>query len=259
MMVYVRYINEYDYPKFSPNDVYTNEKHPSKKDRPYLLEHIFDLTNGEYVVNSNQCCYYNPVDTSNFHITCKNDGIVTVNDDGFIVAENSGSTSILIEDKDYFPETVNDNVESKFNLKIIVSNKNVKPNKLKDTLFLLKDTMIHIDTVLHHIQCPHYFDCIWERKIWDVYDNPNLKQVVDTIKNNQELINAYNTIIEDYRNNIITYHDGLEQYYDIKINDGNVDVSVPNNFSSLVKKEINLLRLELRDLNRKRNLLEMKK
>lgn len=134
-MVTVRYISEYDYPRFSPNKSSTHKKHPTKKDRPYLLEHVFDISKNDYVSNINQCCYYNPVNIEDYNVVCKDDGIVTVTEDGFIVGEMAGSTSIFIENPNYLQQTEKDASMSAFYLNVIVSNRNVKPNKLNEKLF----------------------------------------------------------------------------------------------------------------------------
>ena len=62
------FIDKFGHPKFEPNDAYTFEEHPTKKDIPYRLEHVYDLNSKQYVTDNKMCCYYSP---SHHHETCK--------------------------------------------------------------------------------------------------------------------------------------------------------------------------------------------
>ena len=243
------YFNERLFWKYT-NNVYTNSVYPSKEDIPYILEHVFDIVKGDYVKNSNQCCYYSPTESSNYKVSILNNKIISY-EDGFIIGENYGQTKIKLIDN------VNHS-ELEFMVSII-KNKNISDTS-KNILFLKKGDMIDLDIVLKHINCKHYMNCIWEKKLWDIYSDEKYHDLIVEINEINRTITDYRNIIEAYHNNEIIYHPTLDKYYNIQINKKNInstvkhtiDVSVDNNFSSIIRDKIKELKLSLRYLNHQR-------
>ena len=62
------FVDKSNHPRYEPNEVYTTKEHPTKKDMPYELEHVYDITRRGYVTNNRMCCYYSP---SHHHEQCK--------------------------------------------------------------------------------------------------------------------------------------------------------------------------------------------
>ena len=233
-------LNRLDYPKYEPNNVYSYVKHPSKEDMPYLLEHVFNLETGDYITDSNQCCYYNPIRSNDYIVESDDESIVYVEDDN-LIARDTGKTFLFVKD------VLND---CSFRINVIVYNKRFNRNLMKKNLVLQKGNIIDLDYVLKHINCNHYDNCIFQQERLIIKTN-DLDYLIKEIK---DKISDYNNIIDAYRNDEIIYHDSLSDYYDMDIIKENgsykVDVSVKDGFTGHIKSEIHRLQVELRDYMR---------
>ncbi len=223
------YLDNLRYPKYT-NQVYSYNPKPKKEDIPFRLEHVFNIETGDYEVNSNQCCYYTPINMVDTSFSTKDNRIVSVYKDS-IIAENYGDTDLII----------NDSIEP-YSIRVHVVRDKSRVTRLNGKLYLNKDDMISVETVLHHIYCPHYNNCIFDRD-YNI-NNPIVKQ----IKEKEKLIKDYKNIIEADRNNEVIYHDTFKDYYKIS---EDYDVRVPLHFSRIVKDEIKKLNLEIKQLKRK--------
>ena len=235
--------------KFEPYDVCTNEKNPSKKDQPYLLEHVFDMVEEDYVNNNKQCCYYTEhIPFEEIKYIIEDDSICNI-EDGVITAYNTGKTSVTL--------TYPNNTEYTFKVNVYRDKYNGK--LFKNMLILRKDNSLDMDTVLHHIHCPHYTECIFDKDSFKIYESEELHELQHEIHILQTQIRDSEKLIDCYLNNEIIYNPLYEDYYNIKIvkdytSDGSVKhkvtYSLPDNFENIVKNKIKNLKLDLREYNR---------
>lgn len=242
--------NEKEYYKYT-NNVYSLSSHPSKEDIPYLLEHVFDLDTGEYTFNPNNCCYYNPVDISDYSFSVSDSSIISV-DNSFLYANRLGSAELIVENERFLPLTEMDSEDSVFNIKINVVRDINYDVKLNGVLFIVVGGVISLNNLLEHICCTHYFDCIWERGVWDKFENPELYSVIDDINSVKKKLKEYQNIIDEFNNGAIIYHKDFEEEYIVKIIDGGIDMSVRKGFLDRVRVRMKSLELDLKDLNRLR-------
>lgn len=221
------YIDSWRYPKYT-NEVYSYNPKPKKEDIPFRLEHVFNIETGNYEMNSDQCCYYTPINMEDITFTTDNEGVLSVYKDS-IIAENYGDANLIIKSS-----------SNEYNIVVHIVRDKSRVTRLNGKLYLDKDDMISVETVLHHIHCPHYNNCIFER-------NYNNSPVYKKIKEKEQLIKDYEKIIDADRNNEVVYHDAFKDYYKF---DEDYGVRVPLHFSRIVKSEIKKLNLEIRRLQR---------
>ena len=103
-----------------------------------------------------------------------------------------------------------------------------------------------------HKFCNHKQDCILKGENWEFYDK-KLQPIILEIKRVRKLIKEYENIYQNLLNNDIIYHDTLDEYYIIekKIVDGKtvIEANVTKNFKNVLRREMNNLKMELRDWN----------
>ena len=245
------YFDENKYWKYT-NNVCSYSTTPTKEDIPYVLEHIFDLEIGDYVNNANQVCYYNPVCVDDYVFNVNDTGVVSI-EDGMLIGENIGQTSVFVTDSG----------GGSFKFNVTVTKDDYKGKTRNGRLFLKRDNMIDLGIVLKHINCKHYNNCIWERSVWSIYDSDEYRSVFSEIRLLNDMISDYNHIIDEYRNNNIIYHPSLEQYYNIRINKETVNgktkhtvkVSVDKKFITHIKNKIKECKLSLRLLGKQKRVI----
>lgn len=224
------------------------------KYKPNELKHVFDTSTGRYTTNEFNCCYYSPANITGLKFTSNNTDIVSVSGEE-LIAENIGNCKI----------SGTKNNEEILSFKVIVY-RDKKPNrKFKNTLLLPLNNMININTVLKHIHCPHYTDCIFERDIFKIYADAELFDVVHEINQTIQQIKDYQDIKVEYRNGNIIYHPALDELYNIQIIKENRDdeikhhvkTSVVDDFHDRIDSQIKNLRQHLNDLKHRRRRLEV--
>lgn len=214
------------------------------KYKPNELKHVFDTNTGGYVNNEFNCCYYSPVNITGLTFTSNNE--VTIIEDDNLIAESLGNSII----KGYHDDEV------VLSFKVRVYRDKIPSRKLKNTLFLQLNNMIPVSTVLKHINCPHYTDCLFQRDIFKIYDDMDLLDLHYNINQLNQRISDYQRIKEAYRNGHVDYHEGLKDCYNIQIDNGNIKVEVVDDFTDRINSRIKNLRNELTDLTRLRRRLE---
>lgn len=238
--------DELNYPKYQ-RVVDGNSKY-----KPQELKHVFDTTTGGYVSNEFNCCYYSPIDITGLTFSSNNNNIIV--DDDILISEKLGPSIIT---------GYNTKDEEVLSFKVISYRDKIPNKKFKNTLLLQLNNMIPINTVLKHINCPHYTDCIFEREVFKIYDNLDLFEVVYQINQLNQQIRDYQNIKEAYRNNDIIYHKGLKDCYNIrKIKNENnqtvIETSVVSDFIERIDSRIKTLRQNINDLKHMRRRLERK-
>ena len=217
-------------------------------DKPYLLEHVFDLKEGDYVNNPSNCCYFNPNTTlDGLFISSSDDNVVNVTDE-YIIAENRGTCTLSV----YSESSVNVS-------EILVTVYNdVLPRTRKRSIHLKTGTMVQLDNFLRHCMCKHSEDCLFEREFWNVYDLDSddgvLVNQMNSVKKN---IHDYRRVLTCFINGEIIYHPDFDSYYNINIKKdingkSHVEVNVSDGFEKRVKDCIKVCESELNKLNRSR-------
>lgn len=226
-------IDNFKYHKYS-DDVYSYSKHPDKWEIPFLLEHVFDLSIGDYVKNSNHCCYYSPVNSiSEFIIESDNEDIVSV-DDEMVYGNHRGRCELSFYSEDSIFSIIIIVYRGKFNFKL-----------KRNTLFLEEGNMIPILTVLKHIHCPHYTDCLFEAGNLLIKD----RDILWEINRLKDTIQDYKNIIDEFHNGHIVYHRDFDSFYNIQL-EPVYKVSVREGFVNHINTMIKNRTFELRSLVR---------